>query len=473
MATADVLDDTRLGWRYRLRADATATLDGTPPFVATATAAVPLPGAVYPEIVRLLQQDWRDEVQLAGEVLAHCGEQSAFTFQKALRALGRGGWLETELVSDGVPLARLQPLGHAPAADTPTDVPPLPARLSRFAALRPVDGTLRLETPRSALAVVLLDPRAAALVAALAAPLSDVTVAGLGGAAASALLRMLAAAGALAETGEDDELRLAQWSAPDLDFHAASRMGRRAGGYGGTYRLAQRFPALPAVPERRPAAVVLLPRPDLAAAAAADPPLTTVLEQRHSTRRHDDDAPITLGQLGELLYRTCRTRSVVAVDGDEVVDRPYPAGGSLHELEVYPVVTRCDGLDVGLWHYSSLEHELHHVAGLTPAVQAVLAEARLASTMPTDPQVLLVVTARFGRLMRKYDAVAYALTLKHVGVLYQTLYLVATAMGLAACGLGGGNADRFAAASGLDYYAESSVGEFVLGSRMPSAGGAS
>jgi hypothetical protein len=38
-------------------------------------------------------------------------------------------------------------------------------------------------------------------------------------------------------------------------------------------------------------------------------------------------------------------------------------------------------------------------------------------------------------------------------------------MGLAACALGGGDSDLFAAAAGTDYYTESSVGEFILGSR--------
>ena len=45
------------------------------------------------------------------------------------------------------------------------------------------------------------------------------------------------------------------------------------------------------------------------------------------------------------------------------------------------------------------------------------------------------------------------------------MYLVATAMGLAPCALGGGDADLSAQAMGTDYYAESSVGEFLLGSR--------
>jgi SagB-type dehydrogenase family enzyme len=60
---------------------------------------------------------------------------------------------------------------------------------------------------------------------------------------------------------------------------------------------------------------------------------------------------------------------------------------------------------------------------------------------------------------------AYALILKHVGVLYQTMYLAATAMSLAPCGIGCGDSDLFARAAGTDYYAETSVGEFLLGSK--------
>jgi SagB-type dehydrogenase family enzyme len=97
-------------------------------------------------------------------------------------------------------------------------------------------------------------------------------------------------------------------------------------------------------------------------------------------------------------------------------------------------------------------------------VSRLLRFAAGASMVPTPPQVLLVVSARFGRLMRTYEEVPYSLILKHVGVLYQTLYLVATSMGLAACGLGAGDVEAFATATGLDRLAESSVGDFMVGS---------
>jgi hypothetical protein len=44
------------------------------------------------------------------------------------------------------------------------------------------------------------------------------------------------------------------------------------------------------------------------------------------------------------------------------------------------------------------------------------------------------------------------------------MYLVATTMNLAPCAIGEGNSDLFVAAVGTDYDAESSVGEFMLGS---------
>jgi len=74
------------------------------------------------------------------------------------------------------------------------------------------------------------------------------------------------------------------------------------------------------------------------------------------------------------------------------------------------------------------------------------------------------LTARFARVAWKYQTMAYAVMLKHVGVVMQTLYLVATAMGLAPCGLGGGSAELFARASGLDPLVEGSIGELFLGS---------
>src|SRR5262249_23157518 len=79
------------------------------------------------------------------------------------------------------------------------------------------------------------------------------------------------------------------------------------------------------------------------------------------------------------------------------------------------------------------------------------------------PQVLVIIAARFPRVSWKYSSISYAIILKDVGALLQTMYLVATSMNLAACAIGGGDSDLFARVAGTEYYVEGSVGELILG----------
>ena len=137
----------------------------------------------------------------------------------------------------------------------------------------------------------------------------------------------------------------------------------------------------------------------------------------------------------------------------------------LYELEFYVLVNACRGLDAGLYHYDPLHHRLGRLAGRSEERALLLGNAALASgTDPKSLQLLVILAARFPRIAWKYASLAYSLILKHVGVVYQTMYLTATAMNLAPCALGTGDSDLFARAAGLDVHAESSVGEFLLGS---------
>jgi SagB-type dehydrogenase family enzyme len=79
---------------------------------------------------------------------------------------------------------------------------------------------------------------------------------------------------------------------------------------------------------------------------------------------------------------------------------------------------------------------------------------------------LIKLASRFGRMAWKYRSISYATTLKNVGVLYQTMYLVATAMGLAACALGSGDDVAGDQAFGLAARSELGVGEFMLGNPL-------
>jgi SagB-type dehydrogenase family enzyme len=342
--------------------------------------------------------------------------------------------------------------------------------LSRFAYVRNDRGRLLLESPLGHAEVVIQGAPACEALLSLSKPRApgelSGSVAGLGQEGALELLNLLWNARALSlyESGESPEPKdrsLAMWDFHDLLFHSRSRLGRHSNPYGGTYPFKDVFDPLPVVKPPMSESVVSLYRPDLARLGADDRSFTSVLEARRSVREQGEP-PIDERQLGEFLYRAARIQKMSEEGG--VSFRPHPGGGALHELEIYPIVDRCEGLEPGLYHYDPLGHRLEKLAPQTPYVKALLQMAAITGLLERPPQVLLVIAARFQRMQLKYQSMTYSVILKNVGALYQTMYLVATAMGLAPCALGGGHSDLFAQAAGLSYLEETSVGEFLLGS---------
>jgi SagB-type dehydrogenase family enzyme len=211
---------------------------------------------------------------------------------------------------------------------------------------------------------------------------------------------------------------------------------------------------------------ITLPRLDLNAVAATEPPFTAVLESRRSIREQDFLRPISLPQLAAFLFRTARIRFRYQTEVGEFTSRPYPSGGASYELELYVTVNQCNGLDRGFYYYDPDAHTLSLVQRANEDMEAMLNDAWLSSARLCRPQVLITIASRFHRVSWKYSGIAYAAQLKNVGALYQTFYLVATAMNLAGCGLGLGNSMRFCRLAGTNYFEETSIGEFMLGTSL-------
>jgi SagB-type dehydrogenase family enzyme len=415
---------------------------------------------------------------LRDQVLAHEPEEALASLDLCLVELTSAGLLCHGVDQDGTPLMTAEPLAAAYRPGTAGPDSSVRLVLSKFSLIRR-DGTQAvLESPCAFARIVLHDRRAAALAGALAAPstLAELVALDLHLSPSSLrscvellwkarLLQDSAAAGT--QQDEADSARDA-WEFHDLLFHSRSRRGRHRNPYGATYPLRGRSPQLPVSKPRMTGESVALHRPDLADVRAADLPFTTVLEARRSRRLHDV-TPITARQLGEFLFRTCRIRAVVPAGAQEIYDatkRVYPSGGATYPLEVYVAAYRCEGLAPGLYHYRPDDHGLTRLRAPAASVEALGRAAAYASGS-TVPHVLLILSARVQRVAWKYSSLAYATILKEVGALYQTMYLVATAMELAGCAIGGGNSDAFAKAAGVDYYTEPCVGEFMLGAAPP------
>ena len=325
------------------------------------------------------------------------------------------------------------------------------AELHRFACVRRDDGDWLVESPMA-------DARfRVAELEALREPV---------------VRRALAAAGFL-DTGPADnaerQTALEQWEFHDLLFHAHHRVGWHCDPIGEQFPFIGRIDPLPGVRPPWPGKRIALPR---ARHYRDGESFASVLERRRSEYVYDESRPISLDDLGALLDRAARVRSTeTGLVNDwtgrtanfEITRRAYPSGGGSYELEIYPVVDRCDGLESGCYHYDPSTHELARICGRTPEVEQMIDESSLATARVAQPQIVLAIAARFARVMWKYRSISYGLILRDTGALYQTLYLAATELELSPCAIGSGNSPLFAAATGLDPVVEGTVGEFILG----------
>ncbi|GAA1620362.1 SagB family peptide dehydrogenase [Catellatospora bangladeshensis] len=336
-----------------------------------------------------------------------------------------------------------------------------PVQLSPYALLRRSGERAVVESARDCTVVELHRPALAAVVAGLCAPTTPEAAGGLAPGGLE-LVRLLAAVGLAGPPGpETGPAPHAAWA------HIRSRAGL-VDARGVPVRSLDEPPPAPAADTDIP-----LPAPDLAALRRTDPPLAEVMETRRSVRRFGR-APLTVAQLGELLYRTARIQRRFTPDLADQRSyahtlRPVPSAGAMHELDYYVAVRACRDLTPGIYRYLPDRHALALVNRDTVPLVRLVNAAYLAINRESVPPVLISLAARFGRNSGKYGDLAYSLTLRNAGVVLQSVYLCATAMGLGACAVGTGDAADFAEATGLDPAEVSAVGEIVIGS-LPGEG---
>jgi SagB-type dehydrogenase family enzyme len=356
-----------------------------------------------------------------------------------------------------------------------------PVRLSKFASMRAHEGELVIESPLARHRVVIHRPLAAHVATMLTKPCVIPTVAKTVNASDSLvkeIVTYLAAAGMVligvgdspttALFAEDHDPLLAPWTHHELLFHSRSRIGRHDNPLGFLPIESQRVQVAPAVKPVPDGPRFPLYRPAIAELAQIDPPLTEVIEANTHVRDFSAGEP-THSQLGELLFRAARVREIRRVGGGDVAyietDRPYPSVANRYELDLYVTVERCLGLPRGIYHYDPQGHFLTLINNSESELGELLDLAMVAAGSPQRPPVLITMTARMARFACAIGGIAYSTVLEHVGVLQQTLHLVATAMGLAPCALAFGDSETANDAFSIDWPAEVSVGEIALGVR--------
>ncbi len=192
--------------------------------------------------------------------------------------------------------------------------------------------------------------------------------------------------------------------------------------------------------------------------------LPALLSARRSRRAWSAD-PMTFTAFSQFLALCARDRETP--EDAPFISRPYPSGGGIYSLEIYPVLAEraVESISAGLYRYLPELHWLQKLPASGAACSSYLQSAG-ASVAAPPPPVVLLITSHFAAQAAIYGALAYSLILKEVGCLFQTMYLAAEYLHLSGCALGGGiSGSRFARIFGTSELAEPLVGEFLLGPR--------
>lgn len=186
---------------------------------------------------------------------------------------------------------------------------------------------------------------------------------------------------------------------------------------------------------------------------------TQVLFDRESSREFCS-ASITLGQCSDLLYYAAGMKRFVTRDTS--TKRFYPSAGGRYPLEVYPFVFHIEGIKSGIYHYHVKTHSLELLLGKPFFVQTF---RQFSQRWMKKSTMLLVITAIFDRTEEKYKDRGYRHILTEYGHLAQNVYLVATALRLGCCSIGGFIDDGLNRLLDIDGIDEGVVGVITIGKK--------
>lgn len=389
-----------------------------------------------------------------------------------INKLDTHGLLEYHFIDDETILCSIENMMHGtiPFQEV-SDVQSL--KLSRFAFIRSENQSMILETSEGGLKIKIRDPQILNFIHQLSSYTSIIEIrknCKLNASAIKGLIGLLASGRFLTfEDKSHDVTSRDMWNFHDYLFHNRSRYGKHNYPSGGSYKFIGKSKPKGA---RRNIENSLKDIP-LEVPKQSDfdcsKSLYSCMETRISTREFDG---LDVSKLSAFLYRCCRVKGtdLMPIQNSkglkevvETLKKPYPSGGAMHELGVYLTVSECVGLEPGFYYYNPFDHKLSLLTQPSKSTESMVWYARMCTSMPFNPPVVITLAADFERMFWKYESMAYAAILKHVGVVFQTMYLVATDMGLGACAMGNGNTEVFKNIIRKPKMEESSVGEFIIG----------
>lgn len=161
--------------------------------------------------------------------------------------------------------------------------------------------------------------------------------------------------------------------------------------------------------------------------------LFEAIKKRSSKREELKGGRINLEELSLLLKYSCGiTHKNQEGDGR----RAQPSGGARFPIETYCLVIRSgEGLTPGLFHYNIKDHCLERIWDKAFVKEDL--DKIATYEFVKDASLIIFLTAVFWRSQNKYGQRGYRFILQESGHIGQNIYLLAEALNLKCCALGG------------------------------------
>lgn len=205
-----------------------------------------------------------------------------------------------------------------------------------------------------------------------------------------------------------------------------------------------------------------------------DAPLYELIKNRRSQRVFSD-APVSLEELSFLLWATQGISQITEDAGIKYYKRTVPSGGNRHPFETYLSIHNVPGLDIGLYRYLPLSHQLvvERLGDEIP-VQTSAGGLNQSSTRDGKPfpfiersAVTFIWTATPYRTEWRYGPAASKLIAVDAGHLCQNLYLACGAIGAGMVAVGAYDRIKMDEVLGVDGVDEFSIYCAPVGKLLP------
>jgi SagB-type dehydrogenase family enzyme len=151
--------------------------------------------------------------------------------------------------------------------------------------------------------------------------------------------------------------------------------------------------------------------------------------QNRSSHRHFRDEPLSLEELSFLLWATQGIRKRV---DEATAFRTVPSAGCRHALETYLCILNVTGLDMGIYRYLPLEHQLL-IVSLNENLQEDIVTATFYQSFIGKAPVTFIWTTIPYRMEWRYHIAAHKVIAIDAGHVCQNLYLACSAIGGGTC----------------------------------------